>query len=840
MKVLSPLRLAMASVIVADVVAGFRYPDCTNGPLANNTVCDTKASPSDRAAALVKAMKIDEKLVNLVDMSKGAERLGLPPYAWWSEALHGVASSPGVVFNRTGDAFSYATSFANTITISAAFDDELVRRVANVISTEARAFANAGLAGLDYWTPNINPYKDPRWGRGYETPGEDPVRIKGYVKALLEGLEGEDPVKKVIATCKHYAVYDLERWQGVTRHRFNAVVSLQDLSEYYLPPFQQCARDSKVGSFMCSYNSINGTPACASTYLMNDILRKHWNWTEQNNYITSDCNAIQDFLPQWHNFSQTAAQAAAAAYKAGTDTVCEVPGYPPFTDVVGAYNQTLLPEPVIDTALRRLYEGLVRVGYFDPPSASPYRSIGWSQVNTPEAQDLALQSAADGLVLLKNDGTLPLSLEGKTVALIGHWANATRQMLGGYSGIPPYLHSPVYAASQLNLTYRYASGPVAPSNNATKDTWTAPALAAANESDIILYFGGTDQTIAAEDKDRDSIAWPPAQLTLIQTLSALGKPLVISQLGDQVDDTPLLRNPNVSAILWAGYPGQSGGVAVLNAITGRSAPAGRLPVTQYPASYTSQIPMTDMALRPSTSPSSASSFSSTGSPGRTYRWYPTNSTVLPFGFGLHYTSFRARFGEFATLRFPRPSSLLLGCTAADSTTSSSTQQHKYKDLCPFPPPSQMPLSVWVSNQGNVTSDYVALVFVAGDFGPRPYPTRTLVGYTRLSGIRPGETVAGVVEVKVGDLARVDEMGNRVLYPGRYKLVLDVDQSGRGSDETLSLRLVAGMGTLWCWMSFPSRGCRWQALQIAEDEKGNGKIAGEELSEDTAVIARQGQ
>ncbi|KAK4240451.1 putative exo-1,4-beta-xylosidase bxlB [Achaetomium macrosporum] len=752
MKVLSPFRLALASAIAADVVAGFQYPDCTNGPLANHAVCDTEASPSDRAAALVETMNINEKLVNLVDMSKGAERLGLHPYAWWSEALHGVASSPGVTFNRTGGAFSYATSFANTITLSAAFDDELVRKVGDAISTEARAFANAGLAGLDYWTPNINPYKDPRWGRGYETPGEDPVRIKGYVKALLEGLEGKDRIRKVIATCKHYAAYDLERWQGITRHRFNAVVSLQDLSEYYLPPFQQCARDSKVGSFMCSYNSLNGTPACASTYLMDDILRKHWNWTEHNNYITSDCNAVQDFLPQWHNFSQTAAQAAAAAYKAGTDTVCEVPGYPPFTDVIGAYNQTLLPEPVIDTALRRLYEGLVRVGYFDPPSAHPYRSIGWSQVNTPEAQDLALQSATDGIVLLKNDGTLPLNLEGKTVAIIGHWANTTRQILGGYSGIPPYLHSPVYAASQRNLTYYYAQGPVAPSN-ATEDTWTAPALAAANKSDIIVYFGGTDQSIAAEDRDRDSIAWPAAQLTLIQTLAALGKPLSM---------TPrCCCNPNVSAVLWAGYPGQSGGVAVLNIITGISAPAGRLPVTQYPAAYTSQIPMTDMTLRPSSS--------SSGSPGRTYRWYPTNATVLPFGFGLHYTSFRAQFGEFATLDFPNTSSLLSGC--ADMP---------YRDLCPFPP--QMPLSVWVSNQGNVTSDYVALVFVAGEFGPRPYPAKTLVGYTRLRGIRPGETVAGIVEVKVGDLARVDEQGNRVLYPGRYRLVLDVDHSGAGSDE----------------------------------------------------------
>jgi len=506
-------------------VTAFRYPDCVNGPLANNTVCNVNASPSTRAAALVKVMNISEKLVNLVEcvstpppkpqrefgwltklkcsMSLGAERIGLPPYAWWSEALHGVAASPGVSFNRTDGGegpFSHATSFANTITLSAAFDDDLVYKVADVISTEARAFANAGRAGLDYWTPNINPYKDPRWGRGHETPGEDPVRIKGYTKALLAGLEGNSSstIRKVIATCKHFAAYDLERWKGAVRHRFNAVVSSQDLSEYYLPPFQQCARDSKVGSIMCSYNALNGTPACASEYLMTDILRNHWNWTGDNNFITSDCNAVQDFLPFQHNFSQTAAEAAAVALNAGTDTVCEVPSWPPLTDIVGAYNQSLLSENIIDRALHRLYEGLIRAGYFDPASASPYRSIGWSSVNTPEAQALALQTAVDGIVLLKNDGTLPMpDLQTKRVALVGHWVFGGSQMLGGYSGYPPYLVPPVVAAQRLNLKYTTAVEPVAQELGGN-NTWVEDARRAAEGADVIVYFGGTDLGVAAE------------------------------------------------------------------------------------------------------------------------------------------------------------------------------------------------------------------------------------------------------------------------------------------------------------------------------------------------------
>ncbi|KAK4193235.1 family 3 putative glycoside hydrolase [Podospora australis] len=760
----------LAGVLAFGRAYGFEYPDCTN---SQNAVCNAgvgAASAPGRAAALVSAMTIEEKLVNLVDMMPGSTKLStgngtslLPPYALWSEALHGLAASPGVKFNSAGSPYSYATSFANIITLASAFDDELVYEVGDTISTEARAFINAGQAGLNYWTPNVNPYKDPRWGRGHEvrivsettpegrttdTPGEDPVRIKGYVKSLLAGLEGKESIRKVVATCKHLAAYDLERWQGMVRYRFDAIVSSQDLSEYYLPPFQQCARDSKVGSFMCSYNSLNGTPACGDTYLLDDILRKHWNWTEHSNFVTSDCNAIQHFLPEFHNYSATPAHAAAAAFNAGTDTVCEVPGYPPFTNVTGAYQEGLLSEAVVDRALRRIYEGLIRAGYFDtspsnPPDINPFRSISWSDINSPKAQALALQSATDGIVLLKNDGLLPLNLTGKTVALVGHWANASWQMLGGYSGPPPYFHNPVYAAWARNLTFTYAPGPVNETLS-SQDMFTGPALAAANKSDIILYFGGTDLTIAAEDRDRDSIAWPPAQLALVNSLAQLGKPLIVTQLGDQLDDSPLLQNPNVSAVLWAGYPGQSGGTAVFDILTGTSSPAGRLPVTQYPANYTTQIPLTEMALRPSAK-----------HPGRTYRWY--TDSVLPFGYGLHYTTFKATFGVFSTTTY-NISDLLAACPAGI----------QHRDLCPFPQ-----ISVWVSNTGNRTSDYVALVSTKGEYGPKPYPLKTLVGYKRLRGIEAGDTAAALVDVKLGDLARVDLSGNTVLYPGKYKFLLDV-------------------------------------------------------------------
>ena len=377
-------------------------------------------------------------------------------------------------------------------------------------------------------------------------------------------------------------------------------------------------------------------------------------------------------------------------------------------------------------------------------------------VSTPEAESLARQSAVEGIVLLKNDGTLPLALKnGTKVAMIGMWANAQNQMQGGYSGVPPYLHSPVYAAQQLGLQVAYANGPI---NDSTKTAnMTQDALVAANSSDIVLYFGGIDSSIEGEAMDRYSIAWSPAQLDLINQVSALGKPCIVIQMGGQLDDTPLLQNPNISAILWAGYPGQDGGPAVFDILRGAQAPAGRLPVTQYPAKYTDQVPMTDMTLRPSAT-----------NPGRTYKFY--NSSTLPFGYGLHYTNFSA---QVSVRHYPENS---LGVPEIDIQDLLYGCPETYPDLCPFP--AGAAISVSVTNTGKVTSDFVALVFITGEFGPKPYPLKQLVSYTRLQGVKPLERRDVELVMKVGSLARVDEMGNTVLYPGNYTLLLDVPTQDR--------------------------------------------------------------
>lgn len=248
------------------------FPDCRSGPLAKFPICNQSIPSRERAADLVSRMNLSEKIAHMITTTEGISRLGLPQYEWWNEALHGLAFSPGVVF---GGEFAAATSFPMPINLGATFNLNLVYRVASVISTEARAFSNNGHAGLTYFTPNINIFRDPRWGRGQETPGEDPFLTSQYVYALIEGLQGGDDKRylKIAANCKHFDAYDLENWNGTDRHHFDAKVTDQDLVETYLPPFQSCVEDARVASIMCSYNSVNGVPSCANSFLLQTIAR---------------------------------------------------------------------------------------------------------------------------------------------------------------------------------------------------------------------------------------------------------------------------------------------------------------------------------------------------------------------------------------------------------------------------------------------------------------------------------------------------------------------------------------------------------------------------------------
>ncbi|KAJ7043883.1 beta-xylosidase [Mycena alexandri] len=726
-----------AALACAPQVHAYAFPDCVNGPLANTTVCNTSASPTTRAKALIAMFTTSELISNTDNGSPGVARLGLPAYNWWSEALHGVAESPGVSFAPSGD-FSFATSFPGPILMGAAFDDEMIKAVATVISTEARAFNNVGRAGLDYFTPNINAFRDPRWGRGQETPGEDPFHISQYVFNLIDGLQGgiDPPLFKIVADCKHFAGYDLENWMGNDRTSFNAIISQQDLSEFYLPAFQSCVRDAKVGSVMCSYNAVNGVPSCADTFLLQTILRDFWGFDEDR-WVTSDCDAISNFID--HGFSPDLPHAAASGINAGTDIDC---GGTYGGNLAAAVSMGLVNVSSIATAVTRQYTSLVRLGYFDPPASQPFRQLTFSDVNTPNAQQLAYEIAVEGIVLLKNDGTLPLSKSIKKLAFIGPWANATTQMQGNYQGIAPFLISPFAASKEAGFTSTLTLGT---GINSADTTGFAAAIAAAKAADAIVYAGGIDETIEAEGMDRDTIVWPGNQLNLIGQLAALGKPLVVLQFGGgQVDDSALKSNSTVNAILWGGYPGQSGGKAVMDILTGKVSPAGRLPTTQYPADYVNEVPMTDMTLRPSST-----------NPGRTYKWF-TGTPIFEFGTGLSFTTFSLAFTGSPKASYNIQTLVAAGASAA------------HLDLAPF-----ATFSVSVHNTGKVASDFVSLLFVNTTAGPSPFPKKELVSYVRTKNVGAGQTATAKLPVTLGAIARVGDDGSASLYPGDYTLLLDV-------------------------------------------------------------------
>jgi beta-D-xylosidase 4 len=712
-------------------------PACSWAPLCASDVCNPSLDVADRVAALIASMTLEEKVSNVIDSAAGSVRLGLQSYEWWSEALHGVGNSPAVLFQGVnGSNFSYATSFPMPILMVAAFDDQLIQQVGSVIGQEARAFANFGFAGFDFWTPNINPFRDPRWGRGAETPGEDPLRIQSYVSNLIPGLQGGNLAsKQIIATCKHFAAYDIE----TSRTGNDLNPTQQDLGDYYLPSFKSCVRDAGAGSVMCSYTAVDGIPSCASEYLLQDVLRVAWNFTSPYNYIVADCDAVGNIYTP-HNFTDTESAAAAVALNAGTDIDC---GYT-YLKLSDAIASNMTTEATLDRALTRLYNALFTVGYFD--GTSPYNSLSWSDVSTPASQSLAYEAAVEGMTLLKNDGLLPLGKSFSSVAVIGPWANATTQMQGGYQGIAPFLNSPLYAFSSEWETVHYALG------TNISDLYTVgfgDAIAAAKASDVVIYLGGIDQSIEGEGFDRTSIEWPGNQLDLIACLSQTGKPLVVVQFGGgQVDDGVLLENNSVNAIMWAGYPGQDGGYAVLDVLTGKKSVAGRLPVTQYPASYAGDVSIFDMNLRPSAS-----------SPGRTYKWY-SGKPVVPFGYGLHYTSFL-----FAWDSIPK--------AVYDIGDIVNEAHGSFKDISLF-----FNVVASVRNAGgpaNIASDYVGLLFISTtNAGPAPYPTKSLVSYNRLHGIPVNAAQKLVLPLTLASLARADENGDLTVYPGDYELILDID------------------------------------------------------------------
>src|SRR5579862_1062204 len=393
---------------------------------------DTSLSPEQRAADLVHRMTLEEKATQLVNQARAIPRLNVPAYDWWSESLHGVA------VNGT-------TEFPEPIGLGATFDPGAIHQMAIDISVEARikhvqaVKENGGYSrifqGLDFWAPNINIFRDPRWGRGQETYGEDPYLTGRMAVAFVTGMQGTDPhYYRVISTPKHYAVHS---GPEPTRHKADVTVSKHDELDTYLPAFRAAVTEGKADSVMCAYNSINGQPACANQFLLEDQLRGKWGF---DGYVVSDCGAVRDIY-EGHHFEPSQAQASAVSLERGMDNECidfiakvnDDHDYKPYLDAV---KEGSLKESDIDKALVRLFTARMKLGMFDPPDMVPYTKINEDELNSQAHQELALKLANESMVLLKNDGTLPLKTSGIKIALIGPLASQTRFLLGNYNGIP--------------------------------------------------------------------------------------------------------------------------------------------------------------------------------------------------------------------------------------------------------------------------------------------------------------------------------------------------------------------------------------------------------------------
>jgi beta-glucosidase len=444
-----------------------------------------------RVDDLIGRMTLEEKVQQMRDHAPAIPRLGVPKYDWWNEGLHGVAFSGS------------ATEFPQVIGMAATWDAPLVHRMGEVISTEARAKYNEAMRhdqhemffGLTFWAPNINIFRDPRWGRGQETYGEDPFLTGRMGVAFVTGMQGDDPGHpRVVSTPKHFAVHS---GPESTRHRANVDVSAHDLEDTYLPAFRAAVSEAHAQSVMCAYNAIDGAPACANTMLLRDHLRDAWHF---DGYVVSDCGAVADVSTN-HHYAPDMAHAAAAAVKAGTDLEC---GYGPgqaFASLGDAIHQQLLTEADLDTALRRLFRERFDLGMFDPPASYAYGRIPLSENNSPEHRALALQAARESMVLLKNkDGALPLRASVRRIAVVGPTAELVQSLQGNYNAPPP---DPVYPITGIEK--RFAAATVSYAQGST----LVAGLAMPIEHTALSPETGTGHGLSAEYFNSTDLSGPP-------------------------------------------------------------------------------------------------------------------------------------------------------------------------------------------------------------------------------------------------------------------------------------------------------------------------------------------
>lgn len=695
---------------------------------------DESLSFRERAEDLVSRMTVEECASQMLFEAAKVERLGIPSYNWWNEALHGTARS------------GMATVFPQAIGLAATFDSELVGKAAEVAAEEGRAkynvcqkYGDHGIyKGLTFWSPNVNIFRDPRWGRGQETYGEDPWLTGKLGKAFVQGLQGDDPHYLKSAACaKHFAAHSGPESK---RHEFNAVASRQDMAETYLPAFQELC-EAGVEGFMGAYNRTNGEPCCGSKTLLVDLLRGEWGF---DGYVTSDCWAISDFHLQ-HHVTDTATQSVALALKNGCDLNCgNLYGH-----LLAALEEGLITEEMIRRSTVRLMTTRMKLGMFD--QHTPFDNISYDVVDCDLHRALNYELACRSLVLLKNDGILPLDQSKlKNVAVIGPNAASVTALLGNYHGTPNQAWTVLEGVRSLlpeDVRLNYSKGCHLYENKLEDPGYSGDCLSEVKIqcelADAVILVVGLDETIEGEEMkghcggDKPNLLLPEPQRLLLKAVCETGKPFILVNLtGSSIDFG--CANEGASAIIQGWYPGAMGGKAIADLIFGKFSPSGRLPVTFY--RNDNHLP----------------DFEDYSMENRTYKFF-REEPLFPFGYGLSYTRF-----------------------AYEGIQVSQQEIH---------PEEGLTARVTLRNTGDRDGEEVVQLYVRDEEASTRVPRHKLCGMRRVA-VKAGQSVTVEIDVEAAAFSLVDEEGRLRWEPGAFTLFAGGCQPDEQSQRLSGSRCVS--------------------------------------------------
>ncbi|MBE2269140.1 MAG: glycoside hydrolase family 3 C-terminal domain-containing protein [Anaerolinea sp.] len=668
----------------------------------------------ERVRDLLARLTLSEKIGQMRNSAQAIPRLNIPAYDYWGEALHGVA--------RNGR----ATVFPQAIGMAATWDPVLIQKIASAVSDEARAKFHETLRrkgstaiyqGLTMWSPNVNIFRDPRWGRGQETWGEDPFLTGEMGAAYVLGLQGDHPKYLKTAACaKHFAVHS---GPEKLRHSFNAKVSPRDLHATYLPAFKKLVTEANVEAVMGAYNRTNDEPCCASELLLVKTLRGDWAF---QGHVVSDCGALTD-IHAGHHVTNDVVESAALALRAGCDLSCICT----YDHLGEAIERGLITEADIDRSLARTFATRFKLGMFDPPEDVPYAAIPLSVVGCAEHRQLAYEAAVKSIVLLKNSGnTLPISEQAQKILLVGPNAASIDVLLGNYYGLNDSLTTfmqGIVTRVPEGVGLGYRPGCPLTQESELKD-WS---LSESQTADVTIACMGLspllegeegDASMSDDQGDRTQITLPPVQIEYVRKLVQGGAKVVLVLTGGSPIALGELEDI-VQAIVYAWYPGQEGGKALADVLFGGAIPSGKLPLT-FPKSLEQLPPFEDYDMT-----------------GRTYR-YATEEPLFPFGFGLSYTRF----------------------SYSDLTLDTSTVRAG----------EPIPLRFTLTNTGSSDADEVSQIYLTDLDASTVVPLHSLIGFQRVH-LKPGEHTVIPFTITPEMMALVNDAGDRVLEPGEFRVTV---------------------------------------------------------------------